>query len=347
MRNPKIPASEEVPEPDCHQEHDRPAREWRARTRLPPRPELQETPRLHRQESQGDDLRRREERAHCHVLGGRTREIQVVHGPDHTPAEYSRMSRKMTVRATSYHTEKDEDVGDHDGGEELQKILHPQVHDPEAPEVRGREVGLGPGEQPDGVEGRDGQGGEEEQPGHVCRVLPPQPSAQAPEQHSHPEEEADGEQDLPEASQVKVLEALVAEPGPKIAREAEDPQDTCPQPHRDTHQQKGSLVASGEYAREKLRGDKREHKEDRHHRERSGKEGYGIPASANLHLLILVRRSRKPALTWRWPVKSMPAMGGPATHASMGTPPDTPTAMTRSMPLHEIANVRAKKVRSG
>ena len=99
-----------------------------------------------------------------------------------------------------------------------------------------------------------------------------------PEQHSHPEEEADGEQDLPEASQVKVLEALVAEPGPKIA---EDPQDTCPQPHRDTHQQKGSLVASGEYAREKLRGDKREHKEDRHHRERSGKEGYGIPASAN------------------------------------------------------------------
>ena len=53
-------------------------------------------------------------------------------------------------------------------------------------------------------------------------MLAPQPSAHRPEQHRDPEEEADGEQYLPEASQVEVLEALVAEPGPKIAREAED-----------------------------------------------------------------------------------------------------------------------------
>ena len=43
----------------------------------------------------------------------------------------------------------------------------------------------------------------------------------------------------------------------------------------------------------------------------------------------------------------MPDTGGPATHASMGTPPDPPAAMTRSMPPHEMANVRAKKLRSG
>jgi hypothetical protein len=61
-----------------------------------------------------------------------------------------------------------------------------------------------------------------------------------------------------------------------------------------------------------------------------------------LHLLILLRRSRKPALPWRRPVKSMPDTGGPATQTSMGTPPDPPTTMTRTMPPHEMANVRAK-----
>src|SRR5919107_2602 len=95
-----------------------------------------------------------------------------------------------------------EDVGDHDGGKQLQEVLHPKVYAPEPPEVRGREMGFGPGEQPDGVEGRDGQGGEKEQPGYVRRVLPAQPSAKAPKQHGHPEEESDGEQDLPEASQI-------------------------------------------------------------------------------------------------------------------------------------------------
>jgi hypothetical protein len=95
-------------------------------------------------------------------------------------------------------------------------------------------VGLGPGEQADSVEGRDGQGSEKEQPRHVCRVLPPQPSAKAPEQHGHPEEEADGEQHLPEASQVQVLEPLVAEPGPPPAHEPEDAEplpDHAPEHH--------------------------------------------------------------------------------------------------------------------
>ena len=38
--------------------------------------------------------------------------------------------------------EQHEDIGDHDGGEELEKILHPQVHDPEAPEVHDGEIRL-------------------------------------------------------------------------------------------------------------------------------------------------------------------------------------------------------------
>ena len=66
------PGAEEVPEPHRDQEHDSPAvRERRARPRLLPRPELQEAPGFDRQERQGDDLRRREERAQSHVLGWR------------------------------------------------------------------------------------------------------------------------------------------------------------------------------------------------------------------------------------------------------------------------------------
>jgi hypothetical protein len=64
------------------------------------------------------------------------------------------------------------------------------VDDPESPEVRRREVRLGPGEQPDGIERRDRECGEEEQPRHVAHVLALQPPAHRPEQHRDPEEEA-------------------------------------------------------------------------------------------------------------------------------------------------------------
>src|SRR5215217_6291060 len=114
-------------------------------------------------------------------------------------------------------------VGDHDGREELEEVLDPEVDDPESPEVSRREVRFGPGEQPDGIERRYRQRREEEQPRHVAHVLAPQPPAHRPEQHHDPEEEAYREQDLPEAPEVEVLEALVTEPGPQAAREAEDP----------------------------------------------------------------------------------------------------------------------------
>jgi hypothetical protein len=135
------------------------------------------------------------------------------------------MSRYMTVRGhlLAHDPEQNKYVGDHDGREELEEVLDPQVDDPEPPEIRRREVRLRSGEQPDGVERRDRKGGEEEQPRHVAHVLAPQPPAHRPKQHHDPEKEAYGEQDLPEATEVQVLEALVAEPGPKVARESEDP----------------------------------------------------------------------------------------------------------------------------
>jgi hypothetical protein len=57
-------------------------------------------------------------------------------------------------------------------------------------------------EQPDGVEGWDGQSREEEQPGHVARVLPSETGTHRPKEHEGPEEEANREQYLPEAPEV-------------------------------------------------------------------------------------------------------------------------------------------------
>ena len=67
--------------------------------------------------------------------------------------------------------EQHEHVGDHHGREQLEEVLHPEVHDPEAPELGGREVVAGAGDQADRVERGDRAGGEEEQPGHVARML--------------------------------------------------------------------------------------------------------------------------------------------------------------------------------
>src|SRR5918995_134546 len=96
------------------------------------------------------------------------------------------------------------------------------MHDPEAPEVRRGEVGLGSGQEPHGVEGRYGQSREEEEPGHVRNVLVAEPASHPPEEYGHPEKEPHREQNLPEAPQVEVLKALVAEPGPRVAHAAED-----------------------------------------------------------------------------------------------------------------------------
>ena len=76
--------SDEVPESDGDQEHHRPS--VRERCCVSPDclsgAELQERPRLDRQERQRDHLGGREERAQSHVLHRRSGEVQVVHGAD-------------------------------------------------------------------------------------------------------------------------------------------------------------------------------------------------------------------------------------------------------------------------
>ena len=112
----------------------------------------------------------------------------------------------------AHNPEQHEHVGDHHGREQLQEVLDPEVDDPEAPELGGREVVAGAGDQADGVEGRDRAGRQEEQPRHVANGLASEALAQDPPQHVDPEDEPDHEQHLPQARQVEVLEALQPEP---------------------------------------------------------------------------------------------------------------------------------------
>src|SRR5215203_4672291 len=133
--------------------------------------------------------------------------------------------------------EQDEDVGYHDGREELEEVLDPKVDDPEAPEVGGGEMRVGSGEKADRVERGDGESGEEEQPGHVAHVFAPQAAAHCSEEHDDPEEEAYREQYLPEAAEVQVLPALVAEPGPQVAYIAVDTEELPNHAPEDDHGQ--------------------------------------------------------------------------------------------------------------
>ena len=151
-------STDEVPEPDCNEEHHRPAmRERRRRSRLTPGSELHESPRLDCEERQWDNLRSREEGADGHVRARGAREVQVVHGAEHPTG---RVEDDVHVDDTQRHlladdTEHDEDVRHHDGGEKLEEILDPEMDHPETPELSHRELSVRPGEETHGVEHRD------------------------------------------------------------------------------------------------------------------------------------------------------------------------------------------------
>ena len=69
--------------------------------------------------------------------------------PITSPTEYRMMSSNDQQRDPFHHPEQHEHVGDHHGREQLDEVLDPQVHDPEAPVVRDRERIAGARQQPD------------------------------------------------------------------------------------------------------------------------------------------------------------------------------------------------------
>ena len=180
----------------------------------------------------------------------------------------------------AHHAEQHEHVGHHHRREQLEEVLDPEVDDPEAPELVDGEVLSRLRDQPDRVEGGDGERRHEEQPGHVGRVLAAQARAQHPPQHEHPDEQADREQDLPDAREVEVLEALQAEPvRGRVAEQAVNAEERADQraEHHNrqrTEQQEGELALSARLA-------PRDHRREE---DAGGHERRGDPEDRQLHV---------------------------------------------------------------
>jgi hypothetical protein len=88
------------------------------------------------------------------------------------------------------------------------------------------------------VKGGDRERGEEEQPRQVALVLTLQPAADTAEDQRRPEEEADHEQDLPEAAEVEVLEPLDAEDRAVLPEPAVDASELADQAAEDDHRER-------------------------------------------------------------------------------------------------------------
>ena len=82
----------------------------------------------------------------------------MVHGPDDSAC---RVEDDVEIDHPDGDTLMDdsqeyEDVGDQDGREQFEEVFDPKVNDPEAPEVRGRKMAAGRGQQAHSVKSRDG-----------------------------------------------------------------------------------------------------------------------------------------------------------------------------------------------
>src|SRR5215467_6584719 len=176
------------------------------------RPELQKGPSLHRQKRERYDLGGREERPERHVDRGRAAEIHMVHGSDHAADGVKEDIQVDDTgrRFRGYDSQEYENVGHHDGREQLQEILDPKVHHPEAPEIGDGEIGPGVGEQTDGIEQRNRKSAVKEEMGEIGVVFGLQLLAEPAEQNHAPDDQSEDQQPLPEAAEVEILPALRA-----------------------------------------------------------------------------------------------------------------------------------------
>ena len=111
---------------------------------------------------------------------------------------------------------------DDDRDEQLEEAFDPQMDDPEPPGVDDREVGGAVVEQRRQIEHRDCRSGDQEERDEPAALgIAPRRRHVAPQQ-AEPEDEADGEQDLPGAADLEIFPALVAEPEPRLAQPLQD-----------------------------------------------------------------------------------------------------------------------------
>ena len=236
----------QVPEGDGHEEVDGPA--VGGEPALGPR-QADVLPDLEAHQHQRHHLQRAEHRPQRQHGGRRAREVQVVEGADDAAGQEHRWWRRArrwwplrTARRRSRTKRKAiTTVAKTSKKPSTQRCTTHQRQYSDQRQVRGAAV-----HEPGAVEERDGHRGEEEEAeqgtGVLVRLLvagrrepgagaapedaagaPPTPRRSAGHRAGHeeePDEEADEEEELPEAPQVHVLVALVAEPVPAVPAQA-------------------------------------------------------------------------------------------------------------------------------
>src|SRR6516164_2527297 len=126
---------------------------------------------------------------------------------------------------------------DNDCDEQLEKAFDPEMDDPEAPGIRDGVVRRSIEKQSWQVEYRDRRGGDQEESDEAALLgVAPRRRDGAPQQ-AEPEDEADGEQYLPEATDLKVFPALVAKPEPGAAQPLKEPGPLAEQAAEDDHEE--------------------------------------------------------------------------------------------------------------
>src|ERR1700732_1217969 len=115
------------------------------------------------------------------------------------------------------------DDRDDDCDEQLEEAFDPEMDDPEAPGIRHGVVGRSIKKQSRKVEYGDRRSGDQEEGGETAPLRITPSRRHGPPQQAEPENEADGEQYLPEAADLEIFPALVAEPKPSVAQPLKEP----------------------------------------------------------------------------------------------------------------------------
>src|SRR6516162_8681865 len=137
-----------------------------------------------------------------------------------------------------------EDDRDDDRDEQLEEAFDPEMDDPEAPGIGDGIVGRSIKKQSRQVEYRDRRSGDQKEGDETAPLrVAPRRRHRAPQQ-AKPEDEADGEQYLPEAADLKIFPALVAEPEPDVAQPLKEPGPLAEQAPNDDDQDSGEQQMS-------------------------------------------------------------------------------------------------------
>jgi len=120
------------------------------------------------------------------------------------------------------------------------------MDDPEAPVVDDRKVGVGAIEKGGQVEDRDGHGRVQKERRQFALVRALDGGLERPKHQKQPKQEANCQQELPEAPEVQVLGTLVTEPEPEMPQLVVDAEElACQAADNDHHERPEECVDAG------------------------------------------------------------------------------------------------------